>query len=77
MNGTCAECKHHENGRCKRFPPSGRPSGWPTVQAHDWCGEFQVFPKHVSGTLTSTEPVTAKKRGRPRKNPLPATEVLQ
>lgn len=73
----CERCKFHENGRCRRFPPSGRPSGWPTVHLHDWCGEFQVFPRQVSGTSVSPEPVLAKKRGRPRKNPLPATEVLQ
>lgn len=77
MIPTCDRCKFNENGRCKRFPPSGRPSGWPTVQSHDWCGEFQSIIGKIHGPLTSTNPVLAKKRGRPRKNPLPATEVLQ
>jgi hypothetical protein len=47
------------------------------VQSHDWCGEFQVLPPIVLEIPASGEPVFAKKRGRPRKNPLPVTEVLQ
>jgi len=47
----CIECKYRGgDGSCHRFPPSGRPSCWPTVHAMDWCGEFQPLvppPKRV------------------------------
>lgn len=39
---TCNECRYHAaDGTCRRFPPGGRPTCWPTVHALDWCGEFQ------------------------------------
>jgi len=76
----CGNCRFHENGRCRRFPPSGRPSGWPQVHGFDWCGEFQAMTEGPSAitepVLPKTEPVLPRKRGRPRKNPLPQGEVL-
>lgn len=77
MIPACERCKFYENGRCRRFPPSGRPSAWAQVHPFDWCGEFQAILGQIQGPLTSPEPVLAKKRGRPRKNPLPVTEVSQ
>lgn len=43
-------------GRCHRYPPnqSGPYSGfggWPLMQSHDWCGEYQVSldkPTHTN-----------------------------
>jgi len=42
---TCNDCRYcAADGTCRRYPPSGRPTCWPTVHAMDWCGEFQAIP---------------------------------
>ena len=40
---TCKDCRFYcVDGTCRRFPPAGRPSCWPTLNANDWCGEFEA-----------------------------------
>lgn len=40
---TCKDCRFYcVDGTCRRFPPAGRPSCWPTLNADDWCGEFEA-----------------------------------
>ncbi len=42
---TCTSCRFFKDGHCLRFPPKegGVRSwcSWPSVNAGDWCGEFQ------------------------------------
>ena len=40
---TCKDCRFYcVDGTCRRFPPAGRPSCWPTLNPNDWCGEFEA-----------------------------------
>lgn len=40
---SCKDCRFYcVDGTCRRFPPAGRPSCWPTLNANDWCGEFEA-----------------------------------
>ena len=40
---TCKDCRFFSvDNTCRRFPPAGRPSCWPTLNANDWCGEFEA-----------------------------------
>ena len=53
-NQECANCLYYARsagygaiGVCRRWPPSGpadRPTRYPHVYDHDWCGEYQAGP---------------------------------
>ena len=71
----CGNCRYYAYSRstCMRFPPTGRPSAFPLVTPHDWCGEFEVNPTHKlfndpPQSLEMPIVLQAKRKpGRPRK----------
>ena len=41
---TCKDCRYRaSDSTCRRFPPTSRPTCWPTVLEFDWCGEFHAM----------------------------------
>ena len=49
---TCKDCRYRaSDSTCRRFPPTSRPTCWPTVLDFDWCGEF-----HAMNSIPPTPP---------------------
>jgi len=58
---TCKDCRFYcVDGTCRRFPPAGRPSCWPTLNANDWCGEFEAKKAMIPHVEINIAPTTPK-----------------
>ena len=58
---TCKDCRFYcVDGTCRRFPPAGRPSCWPTLNADDWCGEFEAKKAMIPHVEINIAPTTPK-----------------
>jgi hypothetical protein len=68
---TCKDCRFYcVDGTCRRFPPAGRPSCWPTLNANDWCGEFEakknmIPPQEIPYVDINVAPATPKEQPEP------------
>jgi hypothetical protein len=52
----CSKCRYFVHNACRRYPPSGRPSSWPTVLPTEWCGEYTaILSVNASTAETNTK----------------------
>jgi hypothetical protein len=60
---TCNECFYFRGGdrTCRRFPPTGRPSCWPTMNESDWCGEYRAQAPVVVVSVAPATPLEPRK----------------
>ncbi len=48
----CKDCQFFSADKtCRRYPPSSRPSCWPTMKDEDWCGEFKAMNNPIVTTV--------------------------
>ncbi len=61
----CKDCQFFSADKtCRRYPPSSRPSCWPTMKEDDWCGEFKAMNNTI--VTVSVVPTAPKLPDEPR-----------
>ena len=62
---TCETCDfYHDDGHCRRFPPTQPGDRWPSMDGNRWCGEHKpvetLAPAHKIYTIEEVSKLVAQ-----------------